>query len=149
MPRLKYFMIGVVACLFSTQPVASEETVPCSVRIIFEESEDGPAVSYLLTTHVKNRTARPVSAVSLLLLNDEGEVIGNSDAICLLGGDFLRPGDIGQCQKVLQSVTPGLMEAYGSEMWTKIVNDQLGKMQRISSCKLLGMRYGSAAQLQN
>jgi hypothetical protein len=34
-----------------------------------------------------------------------------------------------------------MLSAFGTEVWTKIVNDQLDRLQRISACEIVGFRF--------
>ena len=54
---------------------------------------------------------------------------------------MLAPGSTGQCETLMQTIDGKMMEKFGTEMWTAIVNVQLQKLNSISKCELLGYRY--------
>ncbi len=130
-----------VAATLAPPLAAAGERVPCAVRLQFLPTAEGPAVAYLLTAQVKNPTLRPAEAVSLLMFDAEGALIGNSDAGCTGAGWPLLGGDTGECGRVLQEVTSAMLGAFGAEVWTRIVNDQLDRLQRISTCEIVGFRF--------
>lgn len=62
---------------------------------------------------------------------------------------MLEPGSTGQCSMLLQTIDGKMMENFGTEMWTAIVNVQLQKLNSISKCQLLGFRYTNQDRLEN
>lgn len=115
--------------------------LPCSVKLQFEEDDGGAQVVYTLSLQVKNPAMRPVETVSVLMFDDEGKSLGNTDANCRYHDTLLNGGDTGECKKVLQVVNSKLMEKLGNEIWTAIVNDQMTKFDQITECEILGFRY--------
>ena len=121
----------------------SSEILPCAVRLVFKEASQGTDVVYLLSMQYKNRTARPISAVSTLLMSGTSNVVGNAQADCSYDGEPLNAGDTGECSWPIQVVGAKLMSSYGSAAWTDIVNDQLEKFQTIVQCDIVGHRYSN------
>ena len=119
----------------------SADVLPCAVRLVFKEVAQGTDVIYQLTFQYKNRTARPITAASVLMMNDATKVIGNAQADCTFDGAPLNAGDTGECAWPLQVVGNQLMASYGSAAWTDIVNDQLEKFQNVVRCDVVGHRY--------
>ena len=50
---------------------------------------------------------------------------------------------------LLQTIDGKMMENFGTEMWTAIVNVQLQKLNSISRCQLLGFRYTNEDRLES
>ena len=121
----------------------SSEILPCAVRLVFKEASQGTDVVYLLSMQYKNRTARPISAVSTLLMSGTSNVVGNAQADCTYDGEPLNAGDTGECSWPIQVVGAKLMSSYGSAAWTDIVNDKLEKFQTIVQCDIVGHRYSN------
>jgi hypothetical protein len=116
-------------------------SLPCSVKLQFEEDQTGALAVYTLSMQVKNPTMRAIETVSVLMFDNVEVSLGNTDARCAHNDTLLNGGDTGECNKVLQVVNSKLMEKLGSEIWTSIVNDQMNKFDRISTCKIVGFRY--------
>ena len=145
-PRLKMNIFRVlIVALVSSMPLTllaeTHESVPCSVKLKFEEDQTGALAVYTLSMQVKNPTMRAIETVSALMYDLNEASMGNTDAACRHNETLLNGGDTGECSKVLQIVNSKLMEKLGNEMWTAIVNDQMAKFDRISSCKIVGFRY--------
>lgn len=121
----------------------SADILPCAVRLVFKEANQGTDVIYLLSLQYKNRTARPIVAASVLLMNEAAKVIGNAQADCTFDSAPLNAGDTGECSWPLQVVGNKLMASYGSAAWTDIVNDQLEKFKNIEQCDVVGHRYSN------
>ena len=139
--RGRALAMAAMAAMLAPPAGAAAERVPCAVRLQFLPTAEGPAVAYLLTAQVKNPTLRPADAVSLLMFDAQGTLVGNSDAGCGGVAGPLLGGDTGECGRVLQEVTAAMLGAFGAEVWTKIVNDQLERLQGIASCEIVGFRF--------
>ena len=131
-------LLGILASKMQAETVKS---LPCSVKLQFEEDQTGALAVYTLSMQFKNPTMRAIETVSVLLFDDAEVSLGNTDARCAHNETLLNGGDTGECNKVLQVVNSKLMEKLGSEIWTSIVNDQKDKFDRISSCQIVGFRY--------
>ena len=58
---------------------AATKDIPCEVRLEFStDPAIGQVVSYTLSVQVKNTSPQPITAVSLLWLDEDGKIIGNS-----------------------------------------------------------------------
>ena len=122
---------------------AATKDIPCDVRLEFStDPAIGQVVSYTLSVQVKNSSPQPVTAVSLLWLDNAGVVIGNSDADCRLESKSLEVSHTGQCKRVVQTVSSKLIQSFGQSVWTELVNSELSNFKRIKSCRLVGYRYG-------
>ena len=124
-----------------SQSVLSDEKLPCSIMLKFGQDALGPVADYTLSAQVKNPTGRPVSGVSVLFYNVNENLLGNTELNCAQGATMLAPGSTGQCETLMQTIDGKMMEKFGTEMWTAIVNVQLQKLNSISKCELLGYRY--------
>ncbi|MGB1862702.1 MAG: hypothetical protein ACPH74_00455 [Candidatus Puniceispirillum sp.] len=132
--------LGLVAGL--PQPVlAKSKSVPCAVRVMFQDDEVGVATIYVLSTQIKNTAPRAISGVSLLLFDDAGKSMGNSNAHCGEDATGLGGGDTGQCSKILQTISGKMMKQLGHETWVSTVNDQLDQLKDISRCEMIGVDY--------
>ena len=132
--------LSLVASL--SQPVlAKSKSVPCSVRVMFQDDEVGVATIYVLSTQIKNTAPRAISGISLLLFDDTGKSMGNSNAHCGEDATGLGGGDTGQCAKILQTISGKMMKKLGHETWVNTVNDQLAQLKDISRCEMIGVDY--------
>ena len=134
-PRMKtnIFRVVIVA-LVSSMPLTllaeTHDSVPCSVKLKFEEDQTGALAVYTLSMQVKNPTMRAIETVSALMYDLNGASMGNTDAACRHNETLLNGGDTGECSKVLQIVNSKLMEKLGNEMWTAIVSQMTVSCRR-------------------
>ena len=123
---------------------AEARTVPCQVRLEFTRDEaGGQLVRYRLFLQIKNQKPRPVTAISVLWLDKDHEILGNSDADCKADNVPLETGQTGQCSQTVQTISNRLIQSFGQSLWTDIVNSELKTFERIKSCKVMGYRYKS------
>ena len=134
---------------FWSQSVLSDEMLPCGIMLKFGQDAIGSVADYTLSAQVKNPTGRSVSGVSVLFYNSNDNLLGNTELSCTERGNTLEPGSTGQCAMLLQTIDGKMMENFGTEMWTAIVNVQLQKLNSISKCQLLGFRYTNQDQLES
>ena len=80
--------------------------------------------------------------VSVLWMDDEGRIVGNSDADCRADGVLLDVSQTGQCSRTVQTISNRLIQSFGQSIWTEVVNSELRTFDRIKSCKIMGYRYG-------
>lgn len=121
---------------------ASAQTIPCQVRLVFEtEAQRGQQVEYKLFLQLKNITAQPVQTVSVLWLDRDENVIGNSHADCRFAGQGLGLSQTGQCTASIQQINQRWMDRLGQTIWTEMVNSELEGFKRINSCKVVGYRH--------
>ncbi|MBT6416104.1 hypothetical protein [Candidatus Puniceispirillum sp.] len=132
--------IGLIVGMSHTV-FAKSKDVPCSVRVMFQDDDVGVATLYVLSTQIKNTAPRAISGVSLLLFDDAGKSMGNSNAHCGEDANGLGGGDTGQCAKVLQTISGKMMKKLGHEIWVKTVNDQLAQLKNIAQCQMVGVNY--------
>ena len=120
-----------------------DQIVPCQVRLEFSRDEaGGQLVRYRLFLQVKNDKPQPVSTVSVLWLDAQNTIIGNSDADCRINDLPLEVSQTGQCSRTVQTISNRLIQSLGQSIWTEIVNSELKTFDRIKSCKIEGYRYG-------
>ena len=140
------FGLSLVASLLGHTPdlQASERSdIPCQIRLEFARDDaGGQLVRYRLFLQVKNNKPRPVSTVSVLWLDDQNSIVGNSDADCRADGVSLDVSQTGQCSRTVQTISNRLIQSFGQSIWTEIVNSELKTFDRIKSCKIEGYRYG-------
>ena len=128
---------------FSRSSGREDQIVPCQVRLEFSrDAAGGQLVSYRLFLQVKNDKPQPVSTVSMLWLDEQNTIIGNSDADCRADDLPLEVSQTGQCSRTVQTISNRLIQSFGQSIWTKIVNSELKTFDRIKSCKIVGYRYG-------
>ncbi len=136
------FILGVGLFVALVQPVfAKSKNMPCAVRVMFQDDEVGVATLYVLSTQIKNTAPRAISGVSLLLFDESGNSMGNSNAHCGEDARGLGGGDTGQCAKVLQTISGKMMKKLGHETWVNTVNDQLAQLKDITRCEMVGVNY--------
>lgn len=136
------FILGVGLFAALAQPVfAKSKNMPCAVRVMFQDDEVGVATLYVLSTQIKNTAPRAISGVSLLLFDEAGNSMGNSNAHCGEDARGLAGGDTGQCAKVLQTISGKMMKKLGHETWVNTVNDQLAQLKDITRCEMVGVNY--------
>ena len=148
MVRVSLAAFTVIMSCWS-QNVMSNEMLPCSIMLKFGQDATGSVADYTLSAQVKNPTGRSVSGVSVLFYNSNDSLLGNTELNCTERGNTLEPGSIGQCSTLLQTIDGKMMENFGTEMWTAIVNVQLQKLNSISKCQLLGFRYTIQDRLES
>ena len=137
-----YMLVLGLGLVAMSQPVlAKSKSVPCAVRVMFQDDDVGVATIYVLSTQIKNTAPRAISGVSLSLFDDAGKSMGNSNAHCGEDARGLGGGDTGQCAKVMQTISGKMMKKLGHETWVKTVNDQLAQLQDISRCEMVGVNF--------
>lgn len=144
MMRYLSAMLGmlVLGCLPATSPFAHEKNkTPCMVDVVFEDDENGVATYFMLRLQHKNRAGRGVEAVSVLVRDEAGELVRNSDAICGEPGAGIGAGDTGQCEKAIQVITGKMSQKVGYDVWVKMIDDQRQKLQNAHMCEVLGVKY--------
>jgi hypothetical protein len=142
--RFFSYVLVLGLCLIAGQshPVfAKSKNMPCAVRVMFQDDEVGVATLYVLSTQIKNTAPRAISGVSLLLFDEAGNSMGNSNAHCGEDARGLGGGDTGQCAKVLQTISGKMMKKLGHETWVNTVNDQLSQLKDISRCEMVGVNF--------
>ena len=147
---VKFFYLFGIFLSFSAgihmpeSAAAETKTVPCQVRLEFTRDETGgQLVRYRLFLQVRNQKPRSVTAVSVLWLDKNYEILGNSDANCKSEDVSLEVGHTGQCSQTIQTISNRLIQSFGQSVWTDIVNSELKTLERIKSCKIIGYRYES------
>ena len=130
-----FFWIGASSISFA-------QTIPCQVRLVFDTASSGQqVVSYRLFMQIKNSTPQPVLAVSAYWLDEDEQVIGNSDADCRFDGQPLGLSQTGQCSAEIQHINQRWIERLGQLVWTEMINSELSQFKRIKSCKIVGYRF--------
>jgi len=114
---------------------------PCMVDVVFEDDEHGVATYFMLRLQHKNRSGRGVEAVSVLVRDEAGAMVRNSDAICGEPGTGIGAGDTGQCEKTIQVITGKMSQKVGYDVWVKMIDDQRKQLQNAHMCEILGVRY--------
>ena len=140
---LAFSLIFATSIMTGGTAFAAPKDIPCEVRLEFStDPKIGQVVSYTLSIQVKNTSPQPITTISLLWLDEDGKIIGNSDADCRLETKSLDVSHTGQCKRVVQTVSNRLIQSFGQSVWTKLVNSELSNFKRIKSCRLVGYRYG-------
>ena len=136
-------LFAMALCLWSIASTAAiSQTIPCQVRLEFETTSTGQQlIHYRLFMQITNTKPRPITAVSVEWLNEQNEIIGNSDADCRLDDAALGLSQTGQCSRKVQSINQRWMEKLGQMIWTEMVNSELSAFRRIKSCKIQGYRF--------
>lgn len=149
---VKFFCLFGVFLSFSagvymSELVAAEtKSAACQVHLEFTRDEaGGQLVHYRLFLEVKNKKAQPVTAFSVLWLDKNDEILGNSNADFKAENVSLEvdQAGAGQCSPTVQTISNRLIQSFSQSLWTDIVNSQLKTFERIKSCKIIGYRYES------
>jgi len=127
--------------LLGVKPVLADQDWRCSVDLIFASENGGSVANYVLTLQVKNNTGRDVNGVSVIYKDAAKEVIGNTLLKCGVNELPVKPGSYGECTRTIQRVDASYINAFGTEKWTEIVNNQLQKLNSINYCHILGFSY--------
>ena len=136
-------LLCVAFIIAASAASATVKDIPCNVRLEFSmDPKIGQVVSYTLSVQVKNTSPQPITAISLLWLDEDGKIIGNSDADCRFETKSLDVSHTGQCKRVVQNISNRLIQSFGQTVWTELVNSELSNFKRIKSCRLVGYRYG-------
>ena len=134
-------LLGLTIFSASIAGAQSKERVRCSVQLYFQNDDFGPAAEYHLIAQITNRTGRPVSGAAVLYFNDKSDFLGNVELNCADGRPPLYSGSTGQCSSKLQKIDGKMMEKFGTDIWTNMVNFQLSKLESIHYCDITGYRY--------
>ena len=115
---------------------------PCDIRLSFGTDDTGmPTVSYKLVLQIQNRAGRAIQGVSLYWLDDNGDVIGNSNAVCGADETGIAPSEVGPCKQTVQQIGGPLLQRLGTATWTEIINNELTNFQQVKRCAILGYDY--------
>ena len=120
----------------------AETELDCRIRLEFSSNDTGAVANYVLTLQIKNRLGRAVHGVSVNYFDSAHNQLGNTALVCPgASGDGIPPSSHGGCWAQLQKVDGNLLEKFGTEMWTVIVNTQLTQLESIRKCEVLGFAY--------
>ncbi len=121
---------------------AAQSPLDCRIRMEFSSNDTGAVANYVLTLQVKNTVGRAVRGLSVNYYAQTGEQLGNAELVCPgTEGAGIPPGSYGECWTQLQQVDGNLLDKFGTELWTAIVNTQLQQLLSIRSCSVLGFAY--------
>jgi hypothetical protein len=76
-----------------------------------------------------------------LFFNGDGQLLGNTELSCIGSNGPLGAGSTGECSKLMQTIDGKMMEKFGTETWTAVVNTQLDQLNSIRQCEVIGFRY--------
>ncbi|MDC3235107.1 hypothetical protein OBB02_03585 [Candidatus Puniceispirillum sp.] len=118
-------------------------TVPCNIKLVFGVDDNGMSVvSYDLEMQINNKQGRTIHGVSVHWLNEQAEIIGNSDAACGAEHTGVKLAQSGSCRRTIQKIGGRLLEQLGQETWTSIINSQIYNFQDVRYCAIIGYRFG-------
>ena len=148
--HLNRFATLVLAVLLAvgTPLYAAENSniVPCNIKLVFGVDDSGMSVvSYDLEMQVNNEQGRTIYGVSVHWLNEQAEVIGNSDAACGAKHAGVKLSESGSCRRTIQKIGGRLLEQIGQETWTNIINSQMHNFRDVRYCTIIGYRFGKPA----
>ena len=139
--RNQIYIFLLLISLLGIKPVRADQDWRCSVDLIFASENGGSVANYVLTLQVKNNTGRGITGVSVIYKDSAKEVIGNTLLKCGVNELPVKPGSYGECSRIIQRVDTSYIDAFGTEKWTEIVNNQLQKLDSINYCHVLGFSY--------
>jgi hypothetical protein len=133
---------AVVTLLTIPGMAIAEPDRDCRIRLEFSSDNTGAVANYILTLQIKNALGRAVRGVSVKYFDGTAAQLGNTEMVCPGSiGEGIVPGSHGECWTQLQKVDGNLLDKFGTEMWTAIVNTQLIQLESIRKCKVLGFAY--------
>ena len=130
--------------ILSAIPVtaSAEPGLDCRIRLEFSSNDTGAVANYVRTLQVKNTLGRAVRGVSVNYYDSSLKQLGNTALSCPgVTGEGIPPSSHGECWAQLQKVDGNLLDKFGTEMWTAIVNTQLIQLESIRKCELLGFAF--------
>ena len=139
--RFAKFLIFCVVGLFSYQAVQAQQDFRCAVRLTFDSDSTGSVANYVLSLQLKNTKGRNINGASILYKDSQGQVLGNTFLECLKNPEGIKPGSYGDCKVVLQRVDGKLLDTFGTDKRTTIINTQLSCLNDIQYCEQLGFPY--------
>ena len=145
--RLPVPLIICGLCLSTAVPTAADThshlpTTHCDIRLVFGKDERGtPSVGYKLSLQIRNQTARDIAGVSVYWLDNQSAIIGNSAAICGVGGVAVSPSESGPCETIVQQIGGALLQRLGQAAWTEIINHQLTNFRKVKLCAIIGYDF--------
>jgi hypothetical protein len=120
----------------------AEPDLDCRIRLEFSSNDTGAVANYVLTLQIKNTLGRAVRGVSVNYYDSAFRQLGNTALACPgVSGEGIPPSSHGECWTQLQKVDGNLLDKFGTEMWTAIVNTQLVQLESIRKCEVLGFAY--------
>ena len=142
-------VFGVLCCVVASLvafPLGSavgheKDTTPCAVDVIFGDDNNEVFTAFVLKLQHKNKSLRVITGVSVLIQDDTGEVVKNSDALCNVDSGGIAAGSTGQCEKVLQIITGRMAAKVGYDIWVKMIDDQKKQLLVARKCEVLGVKY--------
>ena len=139
--RLGVYCVILLVSLLGLRPALADQDWRCSVDLIFASENGGSVANYVLTLQVKNNTGRNINGVSVIYKDAAKAVIGNTQLKCSVNENPVKPGSYGECSRIVQRIDTSYINAFGTEKWTEIVNDQLQKLNSVNYCHVLGFSY--------
>ena len=145
--RFPLLLIICGLCLPTAIPTAADThshlpTTHCDIRLVFSKDERGtPSVGYKLSLQIRNQTARDIAGVSVYWLDNQSAIIGNSAAICGVGGVAVSPSESGPCETIVQQIGGAMLQKLGQETWTEIINHELTIFRKVKQCAIIGFNY--------
>lgn len=147
---IQFSVLSLSLFITSISTYANDNTsasiIPCDIKLIFGVNSKGQSVaSYVLEVQVTNRTSRPITSVSLYLLDEHQKIVSNSEANCSTGLGDIAPAQTGSCKQTLQEIGEQLLNRLGQETWTEIINSELKNFLKIRQCAVVGYRSTTSA----
>ena len=148
--RLPVLLIICGLFLSTAVPTAADThshlpTTHCDIRLVFGKDERGtPSVGYKLSLQIRNQTARDIAGVSVYWLDNRSTIIGNSAAICGVGGVAVSPSESGPCETLVQQIGGAMLQTLGQDTWTEIINHELTIFRKVKQCAIIGFNYSDS-----
>ena len=145
--RFPLLLIICGLCLPTAIPTVADThshlpTTHCDIRLVFGNDKLGtPSVGYKLSLQIRNQTARDIAGVSVYWLDNQSAIIGNSAAICGVGGVAVSPSESGPCETIVQQIGGAMLQKLGQETWTEIINHELTIFRKVKQCAIIGFNY--------
>ena len=145
--RLSRPLLVTISIVFTTIAAMADThshlpTTHCDIRLVFGNDERGmPSVGYKLSLQIRNQTARDIAGVSVYWLDKQSAIIGNSAAICGVGGLAVSPSESGPCETIVQQIGGAMLHKLGQDTWTEIINHELTIFRKVKQCAIIGFNY--------
>ena len=145
-------MLGVMMALQGASVTALADdhkkrpTVPCDIKLIFDTDKNGMSVAaYKLEMQITNRQGRPVTGMSVYWLNENKDIIGNSDTVCGADEAGIGLSQSGPCRRTVQQVNSRLLDRLGQHTWTDLINSEMRNFRLVQHCAIIGYKFGNHA----
>lgn len=118
-----------------------KDKVTCLVDVAFGDDADGISTSYILRLQHKNNSRRTIEKVSVLIMDENGDIFRTAETICGEPNIGIEAGDTGECKQTLQTLSGRMAKTLGYDAWVRMVDDQKAQLTKSRICEIEGVNY--------